>query len=95
MRSAALDLCLILAVASVWLGVVGFLRLTTALDRLHCASFVNVAGGLFLLLAAIVDEGLTVRSLKFGILYLLLLTGGAVAAHAAGRALLLRSGSDR
>ncbi len=37
-----------LLVAVTWLGCLGFVRLRSPLDRLHCAAFVNATGGLLL-----------------------------------------------
>ena len=92
MRTFALDLCLALAVLAAWLGAFGFLRLRSALDRLHCTTFVLASSGPLLALAAFLDEGLTPRSLKLTALVAILLTAGAATSHAAGRALFLRDG---
>ncbi len=93
MRVVALDICLAVAVLSVWLGCFGALRLRSALDRLHAVSFVNAAGGIAFAAAAFVDEGITTRSVKLAALVAVVLVMGAAVNHAAGRALLLRDGS--
>ena len=92
MRGLICDLCLALAVLAAWLGALGFLRLRSALDRLHCTTFVLAASGPPLVLAAILDEGLTTRSIKLAALVVTLLVTGAATSHAVGRALLLRDG---
>jgi multicomponent Na+:H+ antiporter subunit G len=88
----AVDLCLGLAVLAAWLGALGFLRLRSALDRLHCASFVTTVSGPLLALAALLDEGVTTRSVKLLVLAVAMLLINAVTGHAVGRALLLRDG---
>ena len=92
MKGAAVDCCLVLAVAAAWLGALGFLRLRSALDRLHCTTFVLASSGPLLTLAAFLHEGLTPRSLKLAVLVVALLVTGAATTHAVGRALLLRDG---
>ena len=67
-------------------------RLRSALDRLHCTTFVLASSGPLLALAAFLDEGLTTRSLKLVVLVLTLLCIGAATSHAVGRALYLRDG---
>jgi monovalent cation/proton antiporter MnhG/PhaG subunit len=84
-----------LTVLSAWLGAVGFLRFKTALDRLHCASFVSAAGGFALALAVLAQDGLTDRLLKMLAIWAILLLSGAATSHALGRALVLRGGTGR
>ena len=90
MKAAAVDV-----LGSAWLGALGFVRLRTALDRLHCATFVNVAAGLSLTLAVLVSDGLTSRSWKAVALLLTTVLVGAATSHAVGRALHLRDGVER
>ena len=92
MRAAALDICLAVAVLSVWLGCFGALRLRSALDRLHVVAFVNAVGGIAIAAAAFIDEGVTTRSVKLAALVVLVLVTGSAVNHAAGRALMLRDG---
>ena len=94
MKALAVDGLLALAVLSVWLGALGFARLRTALDRLHCATFVNVAAGSCLTFAAVLQDGLTSRSWKMAALLALILLTGSVTTHAVGRALHLRDGDQ-
>ncbi len=93
--TAAVAILLGLTILSAWLGSFGFLRFESALDRLHCASFVNAAGGLTVTIAAIVQDGMSDRALKTMALFVILLLGGAALTHAAGRALVLRDGTGR
>jgi multicomponent Na+:H+ antiporter subunit G len=84
-----------LAVLSAWIGCWGFVRMSTALDRLHCAAFVNAAAGLSLTAAVVVQDGARDRTLKMCFVLVILLLGGAALSHAAGRALVLRDGAGR
>jgi monovalent cation/proton antiporter MnhG/PhaG subunit len=86
------DGLLALSVLSAWLGALGFVRLRKALDRLHCVTFVNVAAGVSLALAVVVQDGATSRSWKTAALVLLTILAGAAAGHALGRAIYLRDG---
>lgn len=90
MRNVAENVLLWGAVAITWLGVAGFWRLRTALDRLHCVTFVNAAAGGALFCAALAHDGFSARLLKFAFLLVGTLAGGAALAHASGRALWLR-----
>ncbi len=92
MSGIALDLCLLLAVAAVWLGGFGALRLRTSLDRLHAVAFCNAAGGLLVAVAGFLADGVSTRSVKLACLVVLVLVSGAAISHAAGRALALRDG---
>jgi multisubunit Na+/H+ antiporter MnhG subunit len=86
----ALEVLLTLAVLAAWLGCFGFLRLRSAMDRLHCAAFVNATTGTTLAVAAFVADGLSDRAFKVLLIAALGLVSGAAASHAIGRALLLR-----
>jgi len=88
----ATDMLLGLAVLSAWIGALGFLRLRTALDRLHTPTFVICAGGVPLALAAFLQDGVSQRSLKVAFLVASLIVIGAITSHAAGRALFTRDG---
>lgn len=90
MRATAADVLLWVAVLNAWLGVAGFTRLRTTLDRLHCVTFVNAASGGALFFAVFAHDGFSVRLIKFAFLLLSTLVGGAVLSHATGRALWLR-----
>jgi multicomponent Na+:H+ antiporter subunit G len=84
------DILLAIAVLAAWLGAIGSLRLARPLDRLHCVTFVNVASGAAILLAAWVADGPSARVLKIIWLIVVLLLGGAALTHATGRALIVR-----
>lgn len=90
MRTTVANVLLCVSVLSIWLGVAGFTRLRTALDRLHCVTFVNVAGGGALFFAVFAHDGFSVRLIKLGFLLLSALVGGTVLSHATGRALWMR-----
>ncbi|HEY6434147.1 MAG TPA: monovalent cation/H(+) antiporter subunit G [Acetobacteraceae bacterium] len=89
------DLLLAVTVAVVWLACLGFARLRTAFDRLHCAGFVGAAAGLPLLLAAWLSQatfgGGSATIAKLAFLLACLLFNGAALSHATGRALHHRS----
>ena len=95
MKPLLVDALLAVAVAAVWLAALAFVRLKTALDRLHCATFVNVAAGLAVTLAAVVQDGATSRSWKTAAILVLTLLVGSATSHAIGRALHLRDAEDR
>ena len=80
---------------AVWLGCFGFFRFRTALDRLHCAGFVNAAAGFAVTVAVFLQDGATDRSLKTAAVLVILLVGGAALVHATGRAIRLRQGDER
>jgi multicomponent Na+:H+ antiporter subunit G len=86
-----IDVLLAVAVLSVWLGCVGFMRLPAPMDRLHCVAFVNVTVGLTLTVAAFVADGLSTRSIKVLAITVLSLLAGAASSHVVGRMLLQRS----
>jgi multicomponent Na+:H+ antiporter subunit G len=89
----AVAILLGLAVLSAWVGCWGFLRFSTALDRLHCASFVNAAAGFSVAVAVVVQDGASDRTLKTFAILATLLFGGAALNHAVGRAIVLRDGA--
>ena len=95
MRALAVEVLLGAAVFAAWLGCFGFVRMKTALARLHCAAFVYVAAGFAITLAVLVQDGATDRLLKMIAIWAILLLGGAATSHAIGRALILRDGAGR
>ena len=95
MKAVVVDVLLAIAVLSAWLGCLGFVRLAKALDRLHCATFVNLVAGLSLTLAVVVQDGPTSRSCKAAALLILALLIGSATSHTVGRAIYLRDGEDR
>ena len=95
MKPVLVDMLLGVAVLSAWLASLAFLRLRTALDRLHCASFVNIATGIAVTLAVFVEDGLSSRASKTLALLAILIISGAATIHAAGRTLLVRDETSR
>ena len=90
MSSLVIDGLLTVIVGTSWLGVWGFARLNSALDRLHCIAFVNVVSGVALIVAAFVSDGISDRALKIVLIVAVNLLSGAVVSHATARALLQR-----
>lgn len=88
--SAIADLLLAVAVAAVWLGCLGFARLTDPFDRLHCVGFVTLAAGLPVLFATWAALGASESVLKVVFLLVCLVGNGAALGHATGRALYYR-----
>jgi multisubunit Na+/H+ antiporter MnhG subunit len=78
------------AVLAVWLGCIGFARLSSALDRLHCATFVAVAAGPAILLAGFLTEGGAASVVKVLFLLGCFLLSGAALSHAIARAVTWR-----
>lgn len=74
-----------------WLGCAGFARLRAPLDRLHCAAFVNAAGGAMLVAVAAAADGASVRTFKTALAVAASLAAGSAVSHALGRALVQRS----
>jgi multicomponent Na+:H+ antiporter subunit G len=83
----AVEICLAIAVAAVWLGAAGFARLPTPLDRIHAVTFINAAAGGALTLAAFLADGPSDRACKILFIWLVNLAAGAALSHMTGRAL--------
>jgi multisubunit Na+/H+ antiporter MnhG subunit len=90
MKDVVIDALLIVAIAAAWLAAIGFARLRTPLDRLHCAPFVNAVSGTALAAAAGVSDGMAIRPLKLILIVLVNLIAGAAMSHAIGRAAVRR-----
>lgn len=82
---------LAVTVACVWIGCLGFARLGSPYDRLHCVTFVTVTAGFFVLVGAVVADGASDRTLKIALFFLLSIANGAAVAHATGRAVMRRT----
>ncbi len=93
--SVAIALCLALAVLAAWIATAGFLRLRTPLERLHAVTFLNVAGGGAVVIAAWLTDGFSPRALKCAALWLATLLIGALLGHVTGHALHIRDGERR
>ena len=63
------------------------MRLADALDRLHCATFINVAAGTAFTLVAFLADGASNRAGKGVLVLVFSLVAGAAQSHAIGRAL--------
>ncbi|HEX2941350.1 MAG TPA: monovalent cation/H(+) antiporter subunit G, partial [Rhodopila sp.] len=74
----------------IWIGCLGFARLSGVYDRLHCATFVAASAGPLLTLAAFWADGASDRAWKILLLVILVLVNGAGVSHAASRALAWR-----
>ena len=85
-----IDALLGLLVAVVWLGCLGFARLCSPLDRLHCAAFVNAVVGGVLTAIAFAADGPSDRAFKVLLTVAVTLLTGSALSHAVGRALLYR-----
>ena len=85
-----IDILLVLLVAAIWLGCLGFARLRMPLDRLHCATFVNALGGVLLAVIAFAADGASDRAFKVLLTVAVSLVSGAALSHAIGRALIYR-----
>ena len=86
----ATGLILSLVVVSVWIGAAGFARLSSALDRLHCVTFVYVGCILPLAALAFIVDGLSARAFKILLLAVVSLVAGASVNKAVARAVFVR-----
>lgn len=91
----AIDLLLAFAVLIAWLGALAFLRLHTQFERLHVITFVNIAAGAAITLAAGLHDGLSGRMFKCIFIWIVVAGAGALLSHATSRALHLREGERR
>ncbi len=90
MKEIVVDILLALAVASAWLGAIGFARLKSSMDRLHCATFTTLGAGLPIVIAAFVEDGMAQRSFKILLLFAVALVAGASVNQAIARAIFIR-----
>jgi multisubunit Na+/H+ antiporter MnhG subunit len=88
-------LLLILAVLAAWVGAISFLRLGTALERIHSVTYVSVVTLGALTLAGLFTEGITPRTCKLAFLCVANLATGALLSHATARTIHLRGGQTR
>ena len=84
-----------LAVVAAWLGALSYVRSRTALERIHCVTYVSVVTLGALVPAAVATEGITPRTCKLGLLWMINLTVGALLSHATARTIHLRGGEMR
>ena len=83
---------LFIAVAAVWLGATAFVRMKDAISRIHVVGFVNVVSGGALTVATALFDGLSGRSLKVALIWLVTLATSGLLSHVTARALHLRGG---
>lgn len=93
--NVAIDALLAFAVLMAWIGALAFLRLRTNFERLHAITFVNLAGGGAITIAAVLHDGLSGRTFKCIFVLVVIATAGALLSHATSRALHLRDGERR
>lgn len=91
----AIDALLAFAVLMAWTGAIAFVRLRTHFERLHAITFVNLAAGTAITVAAVLHDGLSGRTFKCIFILVVLATVGALLSHATARALHLRDGERR
>ena len=85
-----MDVLLGLALIAAWLGAIGFARLRSSLDRLHCASFTTLGAGLPVVVAAFVADGPSQRAFKILLMFAVALVAGASVNQAIARAIFTR-----
>ena len=85
-----IGILLALSVLASWVGAIGFLRLRTAYDRLHCVTLASAGTGLPLAGVGFVSDGLSARAIKILLLAIIVLISGSAVGHATARALLIR-----
>lgn len=90
-----IGLLLAVGIGAAWHGAASLVRLATPLERLHVVPFVNVATGGALTLAALLADGLSSRTLKIVLIWIVALVAGSLLSHAAGRAIHVRDGGRR
>jgi multisubunit Na+/H+ antiporter MnhG subunit len=88
--TAVCDALLTIAAVAVWLGCLGFIRLRDPFDRQHCVTFVGVAAGIPIALAAWITLGNEASVLKIVFLVACAVLNGAALGHATGRAIFVR-----
>ena len=94
MSRIVIDVLLAFAVLASWLACLGFARLPTVLDRMHCVTFLNATAGLALTIAFFVADGVSDRALKMLLLTVVALVTGSALAHVTGRAVLIREAAE-
>lgn len=90
-----IGIILLLVAVVIWIGCVGFIRLRTPFDRLHCATFVAAAAGPLVVLLAFCADGSSSRAWKIVLLVVLLLVDGAALSHATSRTIDLRKATGK
>jgi monovalent cation/proton antiporter MnhG/PhaG subunit len=78
--------CLVLLVATCWIGVIGMWRMREPMQALHYLSLPASASATFLVIAVFLEEGSSQISWKTLLIALVLLAINSVGAHATARA---------
>lgn len=86
----AVDTLLALAVLIAWITALAFFRLRSGYDRLHAITFFNLVGGGAITAAVVIHDGLTSRTFQCVLIWLVVVSAGALLSHALARALRLR-----
>jgi multisubunit Na+/H+ antiporter MnhG subunit len=84
-----------LAVLGSWLATTAFVRMRTALERLHVPTYINVVTLSFLTIAGFFTDGTTPQTLKCVFIVLVNLIAGALGTYVTARAIHSRSGETR
>ncbi|HET7300724.1 MAG TPA: monovalent cation/H(+) antiporter subunit G [Oleiagrimonas sp.] len=85
-----IDALLALAVLVAWVMALAFFRLRSGYDRLHAITFFNLVGGGAITAAVVIRDGLTFRTFQCVLIWLVVVSAGALLSHAIARALRLR-----
>jgi multicomponent Na+:H+ antiporter subunit G len=93
--TAVVAVFLAAAVITTWLAAIAYFRLRTPFQRIHVVTLLNIVAGLGVLIAALLGDGITSRSLKCAFIWFIVVIAGALLAHVTGRALHLREGERR
>ncbi len=84
------DALLSFAVLTAWITALAFFRLRSGYDRLHAITFFNLVGGSAITAAVAVHDGATPRAFQCMLVWLAVVSAGALLSHAIARALRLR-----
>lgn len=93
--NVAIDALLALAVLVGWIMALAFLRLRSGYDRLHAITFFNLVAGGAITAAVVISDGLSARTFQCVLIWLIVVSGGALLSHAIARALRLRGEEQR
>jgi multicomponent Na+:H+ antiporter subunit G len=86
----AIDTLLGFAVLIAWITAAAFFRLRSGYDRLHAITFFNLVGGGAITAAVVIHDGLAPRTFQAVLIWLVIVSAGALLSHAIARALRLR-----
>lgn len=86
----AIDILLALAVLIAWITALALFRMRSGYSRLHAITFFNLVGGGAITAAAVIRDGVTPRTFQCVLIWLAVVSAGALLSHAIARALRLR-----